>query len=207
MEFKHPSTILISGPTGSGKSEFVGRLILERMLDPMPNKIIWIYGEWQPLYDKLSMIRNQIEFIHGVPPNFYENLNPNFKNLVILDDQMSKSTGDKTISKIFTEGSHHKNTSVIYIVQNLFSKGAEHRTISLNSQYIVVFKNPRDKSQIQSIARQMFPNRVSLFVDVFNDATNQPYGYLIIDLRPDTPEDYRLRTHIFPGEEPTVYGL
>ena len=39
------------------------------------------------------------------------------------------------------------------LVQNLFPKNKETRTISLNAHYMVVFKNPRDKSQISHLTR------------------------------------------------------
>jgi len=47
---------------------------------------------------------------------------------------------NRSVTDLFTKGSHHRNISEIYIVQNLFNKRKEHRTISLNSHYIVVFK-------------------------------------------------------------------
>ena len=33
---------------------------------------------------------------------------------------------DQRISNLFTKGSHHTDSSVIHIVQNLFSKNKEH---------------------------------------------------------------------------------
>jgi hypothetical protein len=38
--------------------------------------------------------------------------------------------------------------------------------------------------------------------EAFKDATVKSYGYLMIDLTPDTPEEIRLRTRIFPDESP-----
>ena len=38
----------------------------------------------------------------------------------------------RPVTKLFTKKSHHCNTSVIYLVQNVFPKGKESRTISLN---------------------------------------------------------------------------
>ena len=46
------------------------------------------------------------------------------------------------------------------------------RTISLNSQYIVVFKNPRDVSQMTTLAKQMYPGRVKFVQEAFADATS-----------------------------------
>ena len=58
------------------------------------------------------------------------------------------SEADDRVTKLFTKECHHRNISVMFIVQNLFGKKKEQRTISLNSHYLVVFKNPRDASQM-----------------------------------------------------------
>ena len=41
-------------------------------------------------------------------------------------------------------------------------------------------------------------------MESFQDATSQPYGYLLFDLHPSTPDDYRLRSNIF-NSFPHVY--
>jgi len=205
LKFVHPSTILVSGPTGSGKTKFVSKVIHRNMFDKAPRRIIWIYSEWQPIYDEMKLLRSEIEFVKGLSDSLYEELDPKVRNLVILDDQMSHAGDTKVLSRLFTEGSHHRNLSIIYIVQNLFDKGKSHRTVSLNAQYIVLFKNPRDKSQIDTLGRQMFPNQSKFLIDAFDDATKEPYGYLLIDLRPETHEEFRVRTHIFPSEDTYAY--
>ena len=118
------------------------------------------------------------------------------RNLIVIDNLMAET--DERVTTLFTKKSHHRNTSVLYLVQNLFHKNKESRTISLNSQYMVVFKNPRDASQMLHLARQMYPGRVKFVQEAFKDATSVPYGYLLVDLKQDTPEDMRLRTTIFP---------
>ena len=79
-------------------------------------------------------------------------------------------------------------------------KHKESRTISLNAQYMAVFKNPRDASQVTHLAKQMYPGRVNFMQEAFKDATNVPYGYLLVDLKQDTPEDLRLCTTILPDD-------
>ena len=116
------------------------------------------------------------------------------RNLIVIDDLMAET--DERVTTLFTKKSHHRKTSVLYLVQNLFPKNKESRTISLNSQYMVLFKNPRDASQMSHLARHMYPRRVKFA----QDATSVPYGYLLIDLKQDTPEDMRLRTPIFPDD-------
>jgi len=71
---------------------------------------------------------------------------------LILDDLMNET--NQSVTDLFTKGSHHRDLSVVYIVQNLFNNGKEHRTISLNSHYIAVFKNSRNALQIIHLAKQ-----------------------------------------------------
>ena len=58
----------------------------------------------------------------------------------MFDDQIIDASKDKRIVNLFTRGSHHRNLSVI-IAQNLFHQGKGSRNISLNSYYLVSFKN------------------------------------------------------------------
>ncbi len=110
-----------------------------------------------------------------------------------------------TVTKLFTKGSHHRNMSIMYIVQNLFGKNKEQRTISLNSHYLVIFKNPRDASQITHLAKQMYPGKLKYVQEAYKDATSFSHGYLLLDLRQETPDHLRLRTSVFPLERQVVY--
>ena len=199
--FKHPFTAVVAGPTKSGKTYFVERFIrnIEQLVIPRPGEIVWCYGEWQPLYNNLKQLG--IVFIEGLPDvSEWDIKTP---RLCILDDLMSET--NESVTKLFTKGSHHRNISVIQIVQNLFGKNKEHRTISLNSHYLVVFKNPRDKSQIMHLGKQMFPGQTHYVTEAYKSATEKPHGYLLFDLTQDTPDNLRLRTNIFPGELHTVF--
>ena len=191
---KHPFTCVLAGPTGCGKTYFVVELIKGSHIHPLPERIIWCYGEWQPLYEKLP----NVEFVEGL--NF--DIDSGKNTLVVIDDLMHET--DERVSKLFTKGSHHRNMSVIYLVQNLFGKNKEHRTISLNSHYLTVFKNPRDASQITHLAKQMYPRNVKYVQEAFADATSQPHGYLFVDLKQETPDHLRLRANVLKTCQ-TVY--
>lgn len=60
--FKHPFTMTISGPTACGKTYFVKTMLqnVKHICEPTPQRIIWLYKRWQPLYDKIrqTVIRN-----------------------------------------------------------------------------------------------------------------------------------------------------
>ena len=74
----------------------------------------------------------------------------------------------------------------MYLVQNFFPKHKESRTISLNAQYMVLFKNQRDASQLTHLAKQIYLGRVNFVQEAFKDATNVLYGYLLVDLKQDS---------------------
>ena len=78
------------------------------------------------------------------------------------------------------------------------------RNLSINAQHIVVFKNPRDKSQIRFFAQQVAPGKVIKFVDIFTDCTERSYVYLHCDFSQNTPEEIRFKTNIFPHEHPVI---
>lgn len=203
---RHPAPILVSGPTGCGKTQFLSNLLLRKMIQPEPERIIYVYGDWQPAYDKIKEKYPHAEFVKDFDDSLYDTLQPTTRNLVVFDDQMSNedARNNTGLMRYFTQGSHHRNATVVYIVQNLFDKGKAMRTASLNSHYIILFKNPRDKGQVRSLAQQMYPQNTRFLVRAFEDATQRPYEHMLIDLKPDTPEALRLRSNTL-DDTPIVY--
>lgn len=199
--WKAPFTCLISGPSGCGKSEFAIRLIENstKVISPPPQKIIWCYGTYQRRFETLS----NIDFIEGMPD--LTMFDGRSHILLILDDLMLDASKDQTVTKLFTQISHHMNVSILYLTQNLFQEGKQNRTVSLNSHYMVLFKNPRDASQIACLARQMFPRKSMFMIEAFKDATAKPFSYLFLDLKPETEDQFRLRANIFPAETNYAY--
>ena len=142
-----------------------------------------------------------MEFIEGLPD--LDSFDGKQWTLLIIDDLMHET--DERVSKIFTRVSHHKNLSVLYLTQNLFFGSKQNRTISLNSHYLILFKNTRDATQISHLASQMYPGRTKFLIEAFRDATSKPFSYLLVDLKPDTEDRLRVRSGIFPGEQACVY--
>ena len=197
--FKHPYTMMVCGPSGSGKTCFVIKLLenAKEMIKPLQSRIIWHYGQWQEIYDQMT----DVEFKQGPPSE--EDIQTYQDSLLIIDDLMSECA--TLSSNIFTKFSHHLTISVIYILQNLFVQSKNQRSISLNSGYIVLFKNPRDFSQAVFLARQVSPYNNNLVLEAFLDATIKPHSYLMFDFIQSTQETHRMRTNIFPGEKDFIY--
>ena len=131
-----------------------------------------------------------IEFFKGIPTPWGQDsyFDVNKRNLIVFADQMIDASKDKRIVNLFTRGSHHRNLRVIYIVQNLFHQGKGSRSISLNSHCLVLFKNPRDKLQMLTLAKQMYPGQTDFFLKQYEKAV---ISYLLIDLKTTTQDNCR----------------
>lgn len=197
LRLKHPFTMIVAGPTGSGKTHFVKKIIENKMILPFPKTMLWCYGIFQKLYAEIP----NITFHEGLPSNLHQYSDA----LIVVDDLMSELGSDTQLTKIFTKMSHHRNISIIFIVQNVFHKGKEMREISLNAHYLALFKNRRDQSQVMHLGRQLYPRKVKFFQECYEDATSKPYGYLFIDLKSNTEDSLRMRTGMFPGDIYYVY--
>src|SRR5277367_2565104 len=95
--------------------------------------------------EAIYILRNGLpEIFLDVPPN----------SVVVLDDLMNEAKDHAGVTAIFTKLVHHRNLFVINITQNFFENSRETRTRRLNTQYVVMFKNPSDVTQIHIIGRQ-----------------------------------------------------
>ena len=110
---------------------------------------------------------------------------------------MQSASGNQLVENLFTNG-RQLNLSVVFVSQNLFYTRKKCRTISLNSTYIVVFKNPRNQSQIHPLACQMFPSKPKFLQAAYEEETKDPYRYLFLDFHPNSPGFARARGNIFP---------
>ena len=70
------------------------------------------------------------------------------------------------------------------------------RPLSLYSDYMVIFKNSRANSQFAAIARKIRPDKVKFLMWAYKDATLSPHAYLMLNLKSDTEEKFRVRSNI-----------
>ena len=117
----HPSTILVCGPTSSGKSCFSKKLIelSHNIFQPNTSKyVILIYDVWQETYDFL-IEKNLVQLaIKGIEDfEYLEDILSEKKNLggsmLLIDDQAPQINQD--IVNLFTIYSHHLNVTVILL--------------------------------------------------------------------------------------------
>lgn len=206
LKFIHPSTWVVAGPSQSGKTYFVSKILTSKLIEPFPTRIVVAYSFYQPAYDQLKSHFPFIEFVKGLDKNLINSFSQEQNNLFIIDDLMRESGNNDIVADIFTKGAHHASLSTILIVQNIFHKCKTLRECSLNTHYIVIFRTPRDETQVRTLSAQMFPNRKNFLPSALEDACKEETrGYLVLDLRNDTPPEFKVRTRVFPGERMIVY--
>ena len=167
------------------------------MVFPFPKKVIYAYGEWNPSFSEMK----GIEFISDFNEDTVSRENAEGA-LIILDD-LSDQINNRLITNCFMKYSHHRVQSYIYIANNAFGK--DMRTVNLNTQYLVLFKSPRDHDSIVTLGRQLYGPGYKMMQEAYIDAVSIPHSYLLVDSKPRTPEKLRLRSKIFPGETTIVY--
>lgn len=222
--FQHPFTMLISGGTGTGKTEWLMRFLknIEHMVQPNVRKILYCYGEANSNILTLSknemknsdIIGNnnngnlcQIKTHNGVPSEVLireEALGCGGKMLLVLDDLIVNLDG-AFLDSLFTRGSHNWGVSVILVTQHIFLKTL--RTARANAHILCLMRNPAGELQIRTLAQQLFPGRHQFFMESYRDATREKFSYLLIDMHPNTDDRLRLRTNIFPDDNETIVYL
>lgn len=202
LKFKHPFNMIVSGGTGSGKTQFIAKLIKEapRIIDTNFEKIAYHYGIFN---DKVLYFQTiGVDTQPGLPdPDVYFK-STNKPTFLILDDLLIESK-EEFLKELFTRAGHHSNLSIAYLTQSLFSK--ELKIPRGNSQYFVFLRNPASQLQVRNFGLQIFPKSLKGFMSAYADAVKHLYGYLIVDMHPQSPSILRLRTDIF--DTPIIYSI
>jgi len=204
---KIPFVMQICGPSQSGKSSFVGRLIKDykHILEKPIDSVIW-FSPHGNLPTNLTKPPIPIEIHKTMPYSWGTNRikkkqveeedegddekekqefilpdgNKDGKHrLVVLDDFGDEAKNSDAITALYTRGSHHLGISVIQILQNVFWRGPAARTRSLNVHYMVLMRQTRDLQQIRTLAGQLTHNSTGKrgFLKAYTDATQNGGPY------------------------------
>ena len=187
-------TLCVAGPSHSGKTTFVLNLLdrKKEFFDCIPRRVIWCYGIYQ--HELVNQLQ-QRGYITKAGLISESEIEP--YDIVVLDDLLNESKNSSDVTGMFTRAAHHKPCFIIFLMQTLFPPGKESRTRSLNTHYYTIFKNPRDKSQVEFLARQILPRKSKALIEIFEEATAEPFSYLFLDFTQECPEAYRFRSDLF----------
>ena len=201
LNFKLPFGMLIAGPSSSGKSTFLLKFIAQslELIHPPPKSILYCFGEMSEAVPALQKIG--VNVYSGVPPEELIKTQP--KPLLLILDDLLFSIDEKYLSELFTKKSHHQNFAIVFITQNLFEKKI--KVARQNAQYIVLMRSPNSALAVRNIGVQLFPKQLDYFLDAYRQATNMPYGYLLLDMHASSDSALRLRTNIFKDDEKIIF--
>ena len=109
FKLKNGSSMLVCGPTQSGKSTFVNGLLQqhEYIFETKPTNIYWFFGQFNNELSTKPYITNE-----GLPEHF-QNVEP--YSVVVLDDLMEEAKNHVGVTNLFTKLVHHKKLFVIII--------------------------------------------------------------------------------------------
>lgn len=199
-----PFCMILSGATQSGKSTLTCRIIERRLeiINPPIQDVLYLYTEYQPkLFGELKAKVPHIQFHQGIPDDIADDQNRH--KLVICDDLMTEMSKSNDAVNLFIRGSHHRNLSILFLVQNFFFKNL--RTLTMNAKYIVLMKNVRENGFASVLGRQMNCGKRNATLEyAWKDVMKQKYGYLVIDYDQNQNDKCRFRSSVFP-EEMIVY--
>ena len=199
---QQPSSVIVAGPSGSGKSELVEQwLRCQNVFQVKPKSVVYANDRWQPRVDRMQK-KYGIRFHRELPDpsHLTKWFDPTRGGMLVLDDLMEEGGHDKRVLDFFTKDSHHRNIIVLYLTQDLSPPGKFSKTINRNAHYIVAFKNPRDQTGIRTILLQAFPDRWRQVLRLVKCVTSRPFGYLMLNVHPASDDRYRLWSHLTPRE-------
>ena len=118
--------------------------------------------------------------------------------MIIFDDLInSKSLSD--IATLFTVDGRHMNMSMVFLTQRMFVNNEHFRQISQNCDYFCIFKNPRNSSEIRTLAQQLTPGSLEL-INIYMEATKDPFSYLFINLTQECQPQVKYLSKLFDNE-------
>jgi DNA helicase HerA-like ATPase len=125
LRFKHPTALLIAGTTGSGKSEFVKKLIENKGIKGKITKIYFFLARLEPLLIDTDET-TKIFLEQGLPTQEWvtNTFKPGVDNqtLLIIDDQWTEAVKSAAVENLSCFGRRHYGVSLIYITQNFFTR-------------------------------------------------------------------------------------
>ena len=197
IRLKENFKLFVSGPSRCGKTFFISELLenIDTFAKDPPETVLYIYKIWQTKFDEMkSVVDGFIEDNENVVHQLKE-LALGQRVFVIFDDLInSKSLVD--IATLFTVDGRHMNMSMAFLTQRMFVNNEHFRQISQNCDYFCVFKNPRNSSEIRTLAQQLTPGSLSL-IEIYKEATKNPFSYLLINLTQECDPSVKYLSHIF----------
>ena len=197
IRLKENFKMFISGPSRCGKTFFVSDLLdnIDGFSKQTPQTIIYIYTVWQTKFDEMRSVVDVFIQDNENMINQIQNYARGQPVFVIFDDLINSNSLPE-IAKLFTVDGRHMNMSMAFLTQRMFVNNEHFRQISQNCDYFCVFKNPRNSSEIRTLAQQLTPGSLDL-IDIYMEATKNAFSYLFINLTQECQPQVKYLSSLF----------
>ena len=196
IRLKENFKLFLSGPSRCGKTFFVADFLqnLHKITKDPPSFTIYVYKTWQCKFDEMKHLVNVFIDEENVVEKIKEYATG--KSILVVFDDMINSKSLSTLATLFTVDGRHMNMSLMFLTQRMFVNNEYFRQISQNCDYFVVFKNPRNSSEIRMLAQQITPGSLHL-INIYIEATKDPFSFLFINLTQECEPEVKYLSQLF----------
>jgi len=186
-----PFRFLVVAASGAGKTNMVCNLVMEHLdfdriyifaPDLTEDKYIYLIGTLKAMEDKLNAANEtdeQIVFYSDRPEDIPDvnDLDPDFQNLVIIDDSVVNKAANAKVSELMIRG-RKRNASIIYQTQSFFHVP---KIMRLQANYVALF-SVASANELREIGKNFAAGvDYTEFVKLFRECTNRPFGFMLLD--------------------------
>ncbi|MBM3938633.1 MAG: hypothetical protein FJ333_08295 [Sphingomonadales bacterium] len=210
LKFKTPMCMCISGQSMSGKSEFMLKLLTFRkeMFDTEFDEIFYCEPEHlglrhNPVFERIKQICPFAKLIQGLPDVAKLHLNLDRRpKLLLIDDLQESFLQSAEMLKLLSIDLHHFHISTVYTLHNFYAQAKYSRSLSLQTNYRVLFFNRLDLTEIRNISLKLCGQPrflLECFEFLEQKFPEEKRPYILIDGHMGSPlKNLFIQSRIFP---------
>ena len=191
IKFLANKNTIIAGQTGAGKTQFILEIIRQKLVEPFPENVYYMYEiEQNFMKDWNETEKQEIKFIKGLD---FDKIDVSKPSMLVIDD-LILSTNDDTV-KTFLVRSHHNKISLFYLSQDIFHNSPKYRLMSKNTHYFVIFYSQRSVRQVYTCAMQYYMGKeINRVLQAYKRSSKFKRGFIVLSFPPELPRETQVLT-------------
>ena len=186
---------------------------VHRTVDREVDSVLLCYKCHQKVYSDLKKSMPNLILFEGVPNEDQLNqwMNAYDCKIMIFDDQLGtieKREYREYYTDLVRVYAHHKNLSVWFLVQNLYTAKTDTlRVITNQTFYTFLFTMPRGMTSLAILGKQILRGGNETFFKIYQKVSREPYSPLIVNTHPAVAnKGLLLSSGFLKNQQYTVYN-